>query len=379
MGYVILFFLIDPISKAVLKLGPTEMLLVAVWGLTLIASLGGQSLARGLLAGLIGVLIGTIGMNARGDIRGTFGLIALLDGVPAIPALIGMFAASELFNLMGTKYIVGDSEARRLNFYRIVNGVGKIFRYLGVLVRGSIIGVFVGAIPGVGSSVSNLVSYAETRRVARDRKSFGTGNPKGVVAAESANSSSEGGSMVTLLALGIPGGAGTAVLLGAFAMHNITGGPRFIIQNKDIVYALIFGNFLQAGLLVFLGLGFIFVSTSIVKVPVRILIPSVLALTTLGGYTLTGNMVGPFTVLVFAILGWLLRRYDYPVAATVIGLLLGRMIEGELLRSYQISAGHFSYILHRPISLVIVCFLLLSLMYPVISQIWRSRVATHHD
>ena len=375
LGYVILLLMVEPISGFVLKLGPTEMFVVAVWGITLIAALRGRHMARGLLAVIFGLLLGTVGMSPRGSVRGTFNSLYLLDGIPVIPAMIGMFAAAELFTLMRAGYLVEQAEQRRLDFRGILRGCRQTLRYPGVVLQGTLIGTLIGAVPGVGAAVANLLSYSEARRRAPDSATFGKGNPKGVVAAESANSSSEAGSMATLLALGIPGGGATAVMLGAFAMHNITGGPRFISDQKDIVYAIIFSNFAQVGILVFIGLGFIFVSSSIVKVPVRLLVPSVLALAVLGAFALTGNLAGPVTLAVFAVLGWFMRRYDYPVAATVIGLLLGRMAEGELLRSYQISGGQLDYLAGRPITLVLALLLLLSLLWPLIKRGFAARQA----
>ncbi|MFN4088257.1 MAG: tripartite tricarboxylate transporter permease [Alphaproteobacteria bacterium] len=366
IGYIILFVFVSPIAEAVLMLGPLEMFVVAAWGLTLIAALGQGSFAKGLLAGVLGVLIGMIGMSARGDVRGTGGSMMLLDGVAPIPALIGLFAASELFRLIRADYIVEDEGSRRLNFRAILKGAASAARYPVVWLRGSILGVVIGAIPGVGSSVANLVSYSETKRRAQDPSTFGKGDPRGVVASESANSSSEGGSMATLLALGIPGGGATAVMLGAFAMHNVTGGPRFIAENKDLIYAIILGNFAQTFMLLALGLGFVFIATGIVRVPIRYLVPSVIVLAVFGSFSLVGNMVGPVTVLVFAVIGWVMRRHGYPVAATVIGILLGRMAEGELLRSYQLSGGDPAFILGRPIAMVLFALLLASLLYPLL-------------
>ena len=170
------------------------------------------------------------------------------------------------------------------------------------MLRGSVIGVFIGAVPGVGSSVANLLSYMVARRSADDPDSFGLGNAEGIVASESANSTSEAGSIATLLALGIPGGAATAVMLGAFAMHNITGGPQFIREETDVVYAIILANFGQAFLLIALGLMVIPLLAHVVKVPMIYLVPSVLALVTFGSFGLTGGLTGPITVLVFSII-----------------------------------------------------------------------------
>jgi len=368
LGYVLLLLLVDPIAEAVLLLGPLEMFAIAAWGLTLIAVLNEGSFAKGLLAGILGVVIGMIGMSARGDMRGTLGLLALLDGIPRIPALIGFFAASEMFRLMRNDFLVADAAHRRPQFGAILHGLREAFAYPGTLLRGSLIGVGIGAIPGVGAAVANLLSYAETKRRARDPARYGRGEPRGVVASESANSSSEGGSMATLLALGIPGGSATAVMLGAFAMHNVTGGPRFITENKDIVYAIILGNLAQVVLLLGIGTVFLFGAAALVRIPVRFLVPAVLVLALLGCYSITGTMVGPITMVACAGLGYWMRQNGYPVAAVVIGLLLGPAAEAELLRSIQLSGGDPAFILTRPIAMVILLLLAASLLYPLLRR-----------
>lgn len=373
-GYMTLLLLIEPLTSVVLKLGPTEMFVVILWGLTLIAALRGKFMARSILAGTMGLLIGTIGMSPNAVIRGTMGSPFLLDGVPVIPAMIGMFAASELFSIAGGGYLVDSKDKNSISLKRILSGIGEALRMPVTLLRGSVYGVLIGAIPGVGSSVANLVSYGDAHRRAGSPDSFGKGDPRGIAASESANSSSEGGGMVALFALGIPGGAGTAVLLAAFSMHNITGGPRFLSEQTDIVYAVILANIVQALLLLFVGIFLMHLMSSVVKVPLRILIPSVLVLATFGAFGLTGTMAGPITLLVFALFGWLLRKYEYSVAAAVIGLLLGNMAEGELLRSFQISGGNFDYVWSRPITLGLFVLLILSLFLPWVMARLQKRV-----
>lgn len=373
MGYVILFIMIQPLSLMVLKLGPAEMFIVILWGMTLIASLKGEQVLKGLMAGFVGLLAGTMGFSEIGLARGTMGQTYLLDGIPVIPAMMGMFAASELFKLANKGFIVESEASRKVNMGQILVGCKMALRYPWVMIRGGVIGVLVGAVPGVGSSVSNLLSYVETKRRDSDPESFGKGNPKGVVASESANSTSEAGSMATLLALGIPGGGATAVMLAAFAMHNITGGPQFIRQQTDVVYAIIFANFAQVFLLVVVGLLFIPLLANIIKVPMRYLIPSVLVLAVMGSFGLTGNMTGPATVLVFAVIGWILRHYGYSVPAAVIGLLLGSLAEKSLLHSYQISGGDISYLFTRPVALGILALLLISLFGRPLLQRFRTR------
>jgi putative tricarboxylic transport membrane protein len=368
-GYLILLFIVSPVATLVLMLGPTEMLVVAIWGLVLIAVLNDASIAKGVGAGLLGILISTIGYSDTGMMRGTFGSMYLLDGIPAIPALIGLFAASELINMSGRgDYLVSDREQRKIRLGPILKGVAGAAKAWPQVLRGSVIGTAIGIIPGVGASVANLVSYAFAKRLSRTSASFGKGNPAGVIASESANSSSEGGGMVTLLALGLPGGAGTAILLGAFAMHNVTGGPRFISQSTDIVYALILGNIVQAILLMGVGLIFVFGASYIVKVRLSYLIPFVLAVSMMGAFAITGTMLGPLTVAGAGALGWVMRRYGYPVTATVVGLLIGPMAEGELTRSWQISGGDPTFLLSRPITLVMLGLLLLVIAVVIVGR-----------
>jgi putative tricarboxylic transport membrane protein len=361
IGYSILLLLISALSEFVLRIGPAEMCAIIFWGITLIGSLSSGSLLRGTISGLIGLLIGTIGFSEAGVARGTFGSEYLLDGVPVIPAMIGLFAASELFRLANEKYLVSDSDARRVSLRLVLQGFRKALTRPVIMLRGSLIGVLVGAIPGVGSSIANLLSYQATRRRSDKPESFGTGNPDGVVASEAANSTSEAGSIATLLALGIPGGGATAVMLAAFAMHNITGGPQFIREETEIVYAIIVANLGQAILLIVLGLAFIPILANVVKVPMRFLVPSVLAMSVFGAFGLTGDMRGPITVLVFSIVGWIFRRFDYSIPAAVVGILLGGMAEESVIYTWQISGGQWSYLLERPLTLAIVVLFVASL------------------
>lgn len=374
VGYILLLLLINPLAALVLKIGPMEMVVVVLWGLTLIATLNDSSLSKGLLAGFFGLMLSQIGMSTTGVMRTSVGNPHLLDGISVVPAMIGIFAASELLRLRGNTYLVQDEAHRDIAFARILRGVGETFRHPGVLVRGSLIGAVIGVIPGVGSSVANLVSYGEAKRTSRTPESFGKGAPEGVIAAESANSSSEGGSMTALLALGIPGGAATAVLLAAFSFHNIVGGPSFIRNQTDVVYSIILGNLGQVLLLAVIGLMMLRVLGMVVRVPLAYLVPSVLAMCAWGGYGITGTIAGPLTVASFAALGWLMRRNDYPVAATVIGLLLGRMMEGELVRTLQISNGQpLSYLFERPIALALFVFMLMVLVGAPLLKTLRRR------
>ena len=216
VGYVMLLFLIQPIAGLVLKIGPLEMVVVILWGLTLIATLNKDSMAKGLLAGFFGLALSQVGMSTEGIMRTTVGNPYLIDGVPVVPAMIGVFAAAELLRLRGSEFLVDDEAARDISFSRLLAGVREASAIPSLLIRVRSSGHSSALFRGVGSSVANLVSYGEARRTSKDPEEFGSGRAEGIIAAESANSSSEGGSMTALLALGIPGGGATAVLLAAF-------------------------------------------------------------------------------------------------------------------------------------------------------------------
>jgi len=266
-SYLFLLVLITWLADAVLRLGPLEQLMIVFWGLTMMASVSGNNVRRGLLAGLFGVLLGTVGTSLLGYHRGTLGFETLKDGVSPIPALMGLLACSGLYDLMHQKYVVERESDRRVSFGRIFAGMRQAFTYPIVLLRGSVIGVLIGVLPGIGASISNLIAYAQTKRYDKNPESFGKGNPKGVVAADAANSSSEGGSLGTLFALGIPGGGGTAVLLSAFTLHGVMVGPRFVATNGEMVYALIFANIIQGLLLIVVGLLLLRVILIMIKIP----------------------------------------------------------------------------------------------------------------
>ena len=373
ISYIAQFVLVQPLAEIVLRIGPFEMAAIGIWGMVLLGSIGGSSVSKGLFAAGIGILFGTVGMNTAGYMRGDMGIPWLLGGIPTIPAMVGLLAASQLFALVNAKFIVESEADRSISLRRILAGGALVLQNLLTLLRGAGIGVLVGAVPGIGSSIANLLSYGQARRTASGGETFGKGNPKGVIAAESANSSSEGGSMATMLALGIPGGGATAILLAAFATHNVVGGPRFMEQSRDIVYAIILSNFAQAIILVVVGTIFVYAASTVVRLPLRYLIPSLLVMSTMGAFAMEGSIAGPITLYVFAVLGWLLSRYGFPVPAVVVGLLLGRLIETEMLRAWQLAGGDPLEILKHPWALAIVGLMLLSLLLSLRRSLRQRR------
>jgi putative tricarboxylic transport membrane protein len=374
LGYLCLLFMIQPMADLVIRIGPLEMLTIGIWGLMLLGTLGSEYATRGIVAAGLGVLLGTVGMNTAGYVRGTGGLPYLLDGISPIPAMIGLLASGQILTLATKDYIIDEGGSRSVSLRLILKGCLGTFKYPGVLLRGTVIGIVLGIVPGVGSAVSNLISYSETRRASKDADTFGTGNPKGVIGAESAVASGEGGSVATMLALGIPGHGAVAVLLAAFMMHNVVAGPSLIRDHKDIVYAIILNNMFQAAALLAVGLVFIYIVSNIVKLRTRYIVPAVLILATMGTYSIDGTISGPVTLFASTILGVAMIRFRYPVSATVVGLLLGKMLETNAVLSYQVSGGSPSYILERPGAIAVLAAMVLSISWNAYNKRRKARM-----
>lgn len=353
IGIVILILIIQPLASFALKFGAPEMFMIAVFGLTIIASIKGGSFTKSIYAGLFGILIGTIGMTNSGAMRGTFGNVNLIDGIPIIPALIGLFAVSELFFLLEKKYIA-SKETQDLSAKQLVSGVKTVLKYPFNVLRSSAIGVFIGALPAAGSTVASIMSYNEGKRASKKPDEFGKGSEEGIIAAESANNSSEGGALATLLVLGIPGSASTAMLLGAIIMQGWVPGPRLFIDHSDVLYGVLFSELVQEIFLLFIGGALALLAGRVVNVPTRILIPVITLFAIIGAFAVKGSLFDAFLVFFFGVLGWYLRKNDYPTIAVVLGLILGPIADQELARTVQLYGENtLLAFVQRPISLVI--------------------------
>lgn len=373
LGGIVLLLIIQPLATFALKFGPTEMFLVAVFGLTIIASIQEGGFVKSLFAGLFGVLLGTIGMTDTGAMRGTFDSVYLLDGIPMIPALIGLFAVSELFFLADKKFVTKKMENQSL-LKEMLKGVKEVVKYPINVLRSSAIGVFVGALPAAGSTIASLLSYNEAKRFSKKKDQFGKGNPEGVVAAETANNASEGGALATMLVLGIPGSASTAMLLGAVIMQGWVPGPRLFIDHSVVLYGIIFSMLVGLLFLIFVGGGVSLAAGRIINIPNRILIPIIIVFALIGAFATRNLLFDAFLVFIFGIIGWYLRRNKYPVIAVVLGLILGPIADGELLKSVQLHGSEtITAFFTRPVSLVLIIITILGVTLPIILERLKKK------
>ncbi|MCA9732269.1 MAG: tripartite tricarboxylate transporter permease [Deferribacteres bacterium] len=368
-GTLILIFFSVPLAQAALHFGPAEYFALAVFGLTIISSLSQGNWIKAFIATLIGLFLNTIGMDPfTGYMRFTFDVPELADGFNFIPALIGLFALSEIFLSMEKSQTVQSSLKK-------VSGKMPNVRELWGLKRNiaqsSIIGTLIGVVPGAGATIAAFIAYNEARRMSKTPELFGKGALDGVAASGAATSGSVGGALVPLLTLGIPGSASTAVLIGALMLHGLTPGPELFKDNAPVVYGLFASLFFGYAIMFIVGYMGNQLWMKIISAPKAVLNPIILAIAFIGSYAVGNSMFDVWSCLGFGILGWILRRYDFPTAPVILGLILGFLAETNFRRALLM--GNATIFFTRPISLIMLILALLSLTYPFIKQRFTKR------
>lgn len=363
-SYIALLFLIRPMTSLALEFGPSEMMFLAIFVLVLIAALQTEHPERSMFAGLLGLLMSTIGTStASGIERGTYGFNELIDGLPLILCIIGMFAVPEMISIITRQSIAGEDVEKSHDLKKLMAGARQAIGFRRTLVRGSTIGVLVGLMPAAGATLASLLSYTFAQKTAAPHQVYGEGEPEGVVAAESANNASEGGAMAILMALGIPGSAATAVILGSFMLHGLVPGGSLFLNNGPLVYGLILSNVLQ---MIFLGGFALLVAYNVARVvvvPSSVLVPVLIVIVSLGAFSLRNFVFDVFLLYAFGMIGWFFRRYNFALVSFMIGLFLGRQLDEEIVRFNVLFMDSPADILGRPIS---VGFILLTVLVIVL-------------
>ncbi|WP_339105901.1 tripartite tricarboxylate transporter permease [Haloterrigena salinisoli] len=361
-----------PISEFALNFGPPEMFLLAVFALTIIPAAKGASLSKALLAGLFGLLIGTIGNDPQlSQPRATFGQTTLLQGVDFVVVLIGLFVLAEVFRLAhrGATVTADENvEGGMSEVYEAARAVAS--RPVGFL-RGAFIGTFVGSLPGAGADVANFVSYNEARRWASDELSdrFGTGVIEGVIAADSSNNATQGGALIPTLTLGIPGSGSTAALLGAIALHGLNPGPGLFDASGEIVYAMILSLFIGNVLILVYGISGSRYFGKLAYIPIRYIIPAVAVLAIVGGFAVRNATVDLYIVLIFGLIGILFIKYDYPLVSLVLGVILGDIAESGFVTGWLLTGESVTaFLFNSYIAIGLLILIALSLIVTVVKD-----------
>lgn len=370
-GTIVLMLLAPPMAQFALNFGPAEYFALAVLGITAISAIGGGSVLKGLVAGLLGLGIATVGLDPiTGTERYTFGNLSLLTGISFVPAIIGTFALAEVLHRAGEK----TSTAEVIT--DVSTKLPSIKEFLATritLLRSSAIGAVIGALPGVGATTAAFISYSEAVRWSKRPEDFGTGLPEGIAAPESANNSAVGGSMVPLLALGIPGSATTAVMLGGLTIHGIIPGPRLMETNAQLVYTVFIGMFLANILMLVFGIRAARYFALVLKAPYALVGPAIVVLCMTGVYALNSNIADVGIMLAMGAFGFLLRKLKYPIASFVIGLVLGPIAERSLRQGLVITDYDYVEFVSRPITAVLLTASIASLAYGFYGQWKRYR------
>ena len=373
IGLFTLLLFIPVARDVVLSFGSSEFFLLTILGLAAIAVSVKGKLLRGLIAACVGLLLAFTGANQfTGDTRFTGGIDYLWDGIPLVPALTGLFAISQMIELSLKGGSVADEarEAAMMKISGVGEGILAVLKHWPVLLRGSIIGTIIGAIPGLGGTVAAFLSYSSTAQTAKDRDTFGKGNIKGVIAPESANNAKDGGSLIPTVAFGIPGSAETAIFLGILVLHGIEPGPQILLQNEREIYGLIVALTASAVGASILGLIFARLLVLITRIDVNIVVPVVVTLSLTGVYVLEGRMADVLLTVLMGILGYLMIRFDYPRLTLVIAFVLGEIAERSFHQIRLISDGQvIEYMLGRPVSVILIIATLITFLLPAMRNI----------
>lgn len=373
VGAVICIVVAIPIARFGLRFGPWELFSLMLFALTLIASLGSKSMVKGLIGGMMGLLLSTIGIDPiGGKLRYTFGLTELSTGISFLPILIGLFAVPQLLatvkEIYESKQIIkngGSIQDVKLNnsiHIPWIQSLKELYKYKWNLLRSGVIGCLVGALPAAGGSTAVFIAYDQAQKFSKNPETFGEGNPNGIIAAEAGNSGVAGGSMIPTIALGIPGSNVAAVMLGALMIHGITPGPMLIKQEPVLVYSifvsLILAHFIMLIIQAIGMRGLIRVSNA----PKQVVVPVVLTLCVAGSFALNNRMFDVMVFAIFGVIGHYLTKVGMPLAPIVLGLVLGPMVENNLRMSMMTNPDPLLFFT-RPLSLIFILLSVLSIFY----------------
>jgi putative tricarboxylic transport membrane protein len=347
---IALMFLVIPLAQAALRFGPPEYFSLICMSMTLLIYLAKGSVVKAIVMVLFGIFLSTVGIDSISGVpRFAFGSPALLDGVGFVPLTMGLFGISEILSNL-------EQPLERVIFQsRIKNLLPNLQdwkRSIGPIIRGSLIGFLLGILPGGGAVLSSFVSYSVEKRVSKNPEMFGQGAIEGVAGPETANNAGAGGAFIPLFALGIPPNSVMAILLGALIIHGVAPGPTFISQHPQIFWGVVASMYVGNCMLVMLNLPLIGLWVKLLKVPYRILMPLILLFCVIGSYSLSSNVADVIIMIVFGIVGYILRKFDYEEAPLVMAFILGPMLETAFRQSLIMSDGKFFIFLERPISAV---------------------------
>lgn len=358
-----------PLAEFAMKFGPSEYVTLILMGLSMVALLGKGSTLKSLIMAAFGLFLGTVGMDPMfGQLRFSYGLFVLQDGVGLIPAVMGLFGISEI--LLSLEEGTGEQSIVKTKIKNLLPNFKDWMDSKWSILRGTLIGFFLGILPGGGAMLSSFVSYTVEKKISKHPQKFGYGAIEGVAAPESANNAASQSAFIPLLTLGLPSNAVTAVMLGAIMIHGLSPGPLLMVQSPDLFWGVIASMIVGNAILLILNLPLIPMWVKVLKIPYTYLFPLILLFCIIGAYSMATNISDAIVMIIFGIVGFFLRKLDYEPAPLVLALVLSPMFERALGQSFRISYGSPWVFFTRPIS---VSLLLLTVIFFIVPYLIKYK------
>lgn len=365
---ILLVLFAPQLAMVGLEFQPWDFFMLVMFALTVTASLAGEHLVKGLIAGAAGLFIRTVGEDdAVGVGRFDFGSDYLLTGFDFIAVLIGLFAFSQLLsdlrNPVTARNALSDRKQVRVKIEHR-RAIGILLKNWTVVIRSALIGMFTGILPGAGGSIANILSYDQAKKAAKDDSKFGKGDPRGIIAPEASNNAVEGGALTPLMALGIPGDITAAIMLGALLMHDIVPGPTFIKDEPALAYSIYIAFFLASFIMIGMQSGVLRVFVLVTRIKTYVLATVILTFATIGVFALHNSIEDIWTLFFFGILGFIMRQFGFPLAPMILGVVLGNIAELNLARALAIDSDPMLFFV-RPWSLFFAIIAVFSMVFPI--------------
>lgn len=370
----LMLVLISPVlAKITTSFSAAEYFALAVFGISLITSVSGKSAIKGLIGGCIGLLIATIGIDAfSATMRFTFGKKFLAGGISFVPVLIGLFAFSQA--LLSIESGLKKVETRdKVKINRVFPSGADLKLVFPTVLRSSVIGTFIGCVPGTGGDIASFISYNQAKQWSKHKEEFGDGAAEGVAAPEAGNNAVSGGALIPLLTLGIPGDGSTAIMLGCLMIQGIAPGPLLFSDSADKVYAIFIGLFVANFVMGALGFSLIRVFVNVIKIPPRILTPLVILLCAVGSFCINNSYNDIVIMGICGVIGYVLIKLDFSMSPLVIGLILGDLAENNLRRALIVNSNNLLAVVSRPITAAFLILAIITLLAPIVSNFIKGR------
>lgn len=374
VGSIVLMTLSLPLSSVAIKFADPEYFLIGILGLVCIASLGSSDGPKSVISILLGLLLSLVGMDVlTGGERFTYGNLNLMDGIHYISLIVGLFAIAEVLNMLtgdlNIRYVTDTKNLKTALTWKEIKYVSKS------MFRGSILGSIIGILPGMGAGPASWFAYTDAKRISKNPKEFGKGEPNGIASPEAANNAIVGGALVPLLTLGIPGSPATAVILGAFLIQGIQPGPQVFNSNFDLVAGIFWGFLLTCFFMYFIGKYTTSLWARMLTMPNYVLTPTILLISIIGVYAARGNISDLWVAIIAGIVAFFVQKLDYSLPAFILAFILGPIMEESLRRSLYLSDGSYGIFITRGYSIVIICLIAILLGATLYRKIKNNKAA----